>query len=120
MDNYSIGGCPFFFKLLFFNNRNAVSHHIKLIVMKKVLFAILLSFAFMPSFLFAQGCMDDGGSSDGVSVKGYIQPELNTEFTGSGVENTFQFNRARIGFVGNIPYDVSYYVFAELSPFKTG
>jgi hypothetical protein len=89
--------------------------------MKKLLVAFTFLFTLISVNTFSQGCMDDGGgSSDGVKVKGYIQPELNTEFTKNGVENTFAFNRARIGFVGNIPYDVSYYVFAELSPFKTG
>ena len=34
--------------------------------------------------------------------------------------NSFTFNRARMGSVGNIPYDFSYYIMYEFSPNKDG
>lgn len=89
--------------------------------MKKLLLLAVFLMTTLPFLVNAQGCMDDGGSDEGVKVKGYIQPQININQTDNGWdESHFLFNRARIGFVGNIPYDVSYYVFAELSPFKTG
>ncbi len=63
-----------------------------------------------------QGCMD-AGDEEGVSVKGFFQPQF--EYKQETDEFTFTFNRARVGFVGNIPYDVNYYLFIECSPFKT-
>lgn len=35
-------------------------------------------------------------------------------------DNSFYFNRVRLGVVGNIPYNISYYVMTELSPSKGG
>ena len=35
-------------------------------------------------------------------------------------EATFSFNRARIGLIGNVPYDISYYFFIEYIAFKSG
>jgi len=77
-----------------------------------------------PKFIFGQGC-EGGGSSEGVNVKGFIQPQFNYYFLGEDAdgnslnENSFTFNRARIGFLGSIPYDVSYYFFIETSAFKS-
>ena len=87
----------------------------------------MISLLLMPTISMAQGCMG-GGDKDGVQVVGYIQPQYEYQFLGDGVEpmhglksnNSFYFNRARIGVVGNIPYDFSYYVLAELSPSKSG
>ncbi|MFH2141549.1 MAG: porin [Bacteroidota bacterium] len=72
---------------------------------------------------YSQGCM--GGSSDGVNLKGFIQPQFNYFLNGeddegnSLNENNFTFNRARIGVLGSIPYDIDYYFFIETSSFKT-
>ncbi|MBU0763311.1 MAG: OprO/OprP family phosphate-selective porin, partial [Bacteroidetes bacterium] len=73
--------------------------------------------------LFAQGCMDSG-SNDGVALKGFVQPQYNYNFMEEDAdgndqdENSFYFNRARLGVLGSIPYDFSYYFFVEASPFK--
>ncbi len=95
--------------------------------MKKILLSIIISLLLIPSISMAQGCMG-GGDKDGVQVVGYIQPQYEYQFLGDDVaplhglksNNSFYFNRARIGVVGNIPYDFSYYVLAELSPSKKG
>lgn len=66
---------------------------------------------------YAQGC-DAPSSDEGVQVFGYIQPELRTFFYEEGQEEvSFAFRRARIGVMGNIPYDFSYYVLLETSQF---
>jgi phosphate-selective porin OprO/OprP len=64
---------------------------------------------------YAQGC-DAPSSDEGVQVFGYIQPELRTFFY-EEPEVSFAFRRARIGVMGNIPYDFSYYVLLETSQF---
>lgn len=94
--------------------------------MKKKFVLIVISFLLLaPSFIMAQGCMGGGGDG-GSNVKGYIQPQFDYNMLGEDAsgnslnESTFKFNRARIGVVGEIPYDFSYYVFLETSPFKTG
>ena len=82
--------------------------------------AILILLLF-PLFLSAQECMD-AKSDDGVSVIGFIQPQMEYNFLGDNIkgesldEMDFYFNRARIGVTGNIPYDFGYYAIAELSP----
>ncbi|MFA9389863.1 MAG: porin [Prolixibacteraceae bacterium] len=63
----------------------------------------------------AQGCAEPS-SSDGVSVFGFIQPQMEIGFSDPGT-STFSFERARLGVMGNIPYDFSYYVVMEMSPF---
>jgi len=81
----------------------------------------------MPALSFAQGCMG-GDSEDGVKVVGYIQPQYEYQFIGDDgtpfhnlkSNNSFYFNRARVGVVGNIPYDFSYYFMMEMSPTKGG
>jgi len=95
--------------------------------MKKFnIYTILLLASLMvllPASLFSQGC-DDGGDAEGVQVKGYIQPQYNYNFNGTDADgnslntNSFNFNRTRLGVVGNIPYDISYYFYLEISPFK--
>jgi phosphate-selective porin OprO/OprP len=68
----------------------------------------------------AQGCATptDG---EGVQIFGYIQPELRTFFEGTKadpeVNSYFAFRRARVGVMGTIPYDFSYYVLLETSQF---
>jgi len=95
--------------------------------MKRILKMIVLAFLAMPVISVAQGCMG-GDDSDGVKVVGYIQGQYEQQFLGEDVEpfhgfesaNTFFFDRARLGVVGNIPYDFSYYVMAEFSPTHGG
>ena len=88
--------------------------------MKKML---ILSFLIISSLttLFAQ-CME-ASSDEGVSVVGYLQSQVeyyqyNTEVNVEDL-TTFTFNRARLGVVGNIPYDFSYYLMLEFSPYAT-
>ncbi|MCF8307498.1 MAG: OprO/OprP family phosphate-selective porin [Bacteroidales bacterium] len=91
--------------------------------MKKVIGIIAGILMLLPFAGQTQGCMS-GGDDGGSNVKGYIQPQFDYNFLGEGADgeslnqSTFKFNRARIGMVGNIPYDFSYYVFLETSPFK--
>ena len=69
----------------------------------------------------AQGCVE-ASSDEGPQLVGYIQPQFNAYFFGSKDNgdaikpSTFLFKRARIGVVGSIPYDISYYVMAEFAP----
>ncbi|WP_372650521.1 porin [Draconibacterium sp.] len=65
----------------------------------------------------AQGCSEPA-SDEGVSVFGYLQAQYDYGFAEGDNTNTFGFNRSRIGVMGNIPYDFSYYVLVETSPFK--
>jgi hypothetical protein len=88
------------------------------------LLAVLLPLFTLP--VFSQGCMDDAGD-DPIKVMGYIQPQLTSIFFETDnygntlyKPNQFFFNRARLGVMGHIPYDVSYYVMAEFSPIYTG
>jgi len=85
----------------------------------KVLFLIFL-FAFA-SLAYGQGCME-ASSDEGVSVVGYIQAQYEYMYGEESDDNTnsFTFNRARMGLVGNIPYDFNYYVMFEFSPNKEG
>ena len=80
-----------------------------------ILFAVLL----IPVFIHAQGCMD-ASSEEGVNVVGYLQAQYEYMFGEEDDANSFTFNRARMGLVGNIPYDFSYYVIFEFSPMKDG
>jgi len=83
--------------------------------MKKLI--IILLAIWLPTFAYAQGCSEPEPDQK-LKLFGYIQAQYdwNTE-TG---ENTFLWNRARVGITGNIPYDFQYYVVAELSPSFTG
>ncbi len=97
--------------------------------MKKFLIFISLTILLLPSvpkMLNAQGCMETE-SDDAITVMGYIQPQFTNVFFekdkyGNTLykPNNFFFKRARIGVMGSIPYDISYYVMAELSPAATG
>lgn len=78
-------------------------------------FIILLSIVFAASFAKAQGC-GGGPSEEGVKVFGFLQSQYEFHMTDPAT-NSFSFERARIGVMGKIPYDFSYYVVAELSPF---
>ncbi len=95
--------------------------------MKKLLTIVFLFALAIPFSASAQGCVEPT-SSDGVQVVGYIQAQYETQFLDEGLSplhglkanNGFYFDRARIGVVGNIPYDFSYYVMTEFSPTKGG
>ncbi len=83
--------------------------------MKKILVIIL---SFLPSLMYSQGCME-AKSEEGVSVVGFFQPQYELRQTPSdGWKNSFTFNRARIGVLGNVPYDFSYYAMIDFSRFK--
>lgn len=81
----------------------------------------MLAFFLGPEANWSQGCMD-AGDTEGVKVIGYLQPEFRQDFLGTDDagksldKNSFYFNRIRLGVMGNIPYDFSYYAIAELSP----
>jgi phosphate-selective porin len=90
--------------------------------MKKIFLILFAIGLFVPQWSWAQGCMEST-SDEGVQVIGYIQPEFRYDFMGTDEltgesmdQNSFYFNRMRLGVVGNIPYDFSYYAIAELSP----
>jgi phosphate-selective porin len=91
--------------------------------MKKLIPFIVVASFLIPFFSVAQGCLG-GDSDEGVKVVGYIQPQYEYQFLGEDVDplhglksdNSFYFNRARVGVVGNIPYDFSYYFLLEMSP----
>ena len=82
----------------------------------KKLGLLLLSIS-LPLLGFSQGC-NDPDPDQRLKVFGYIQPQYNYNIE-SG-DNTFLWNRARLGVTGNIPYDFQYYAVAELSPSFTG
>lgn len=63
----------------------------------------------------AQGCSEPS-SEEGVNLFGFVQPQFELNMSDPSV-STFSFERARIGATGNIPYDFSYYMVLELSPF---
>lgn len=91
--------------------------------MKKVILIIgLFLLAIVNSnTLTAQGCVE-ASSDEGPQLVGYIQPQFNaymfgTKDNGDAIKpSSFLFKRARIGVVGSIPYDVSYYIMAEFAP----
>jgi phosphate-selective porin len=79
-----------------------------------VVFAALL---LAGQILFGQGCME-ASSDEGVNVVGYLQAQYEYMFQEEDDINNFTFNRVRVGVVGNIPYDISYYSMFEFSPNK--
>ena len=90
--------------------------------MKNIKYIIVALFATAFAFTAnAQGCVSGGG--DVVGVHGFIQSEYNYYMNGTDAngkslnQSTFNINRARLGVVGSIPYDVDYYVMIEYSPF---
>lgn len=84
--------------------------------MQNKIFFMLAIALFLQINAFGQGCAEPK-SADGVNVFGYLQTQYDY-FLYDEAESTFGFNRARIGVMGNIPYDFSYYVLLETSPFK--
>lgn len=87
---------------------------------KAILFTAIVVL-FSANVVKSQGCME-ASSDEGVSIKGYIQPQWEWYQTGEDTDptNTFSFNRARIAAIGNIPYDVSYFIMMDFSTFKGG
>jgi len=83
--------------------------------MRKITLILVMMAMVIPFMAFGQGCME-ASNEEGVSVMGFFQPQF--EYLQETDELTFAFNRARIGLVGNIPYDFSYYLFVEYSPAK--
>lgn len=85
---------------------------------------IISLWGFFPIKGFSQGC-GGGDAGAGVKVQGFIQPQFNYFMNGKDADgksldvNNFTFNRARIGVLGSIPYDIEYYFFIEASSFKT-
>ncbi len=86
--------------------------------MKKLFILIISLVFFLPQSSFAQGCMEPSGE-DGVQVIGFIQPQFQYDFLGQDANgdpldlSSFYFNRARLGVMGTIPYDFSYYAMME-------
>ena len=93
--------------------------------MRNILLIIISILIGLPNLSFSQGCME-ATSEDGVNVVGYIQPSFGYHFLGNNLEGEnqdeadFYFERARLGVVGNIPYDISYYAMFEFSPQRGG
>ncbi|MBU8921311.1 MAG: OprO/OprP family phosphate-selective porin [Bacteroidales bacterium] len=87
--------------------------------MRNLMFMLLVVMLALPMSLQAQGCLS-GGSEEGVNIVGFIQPQINfsPRPDADDRELTFSFNRARIGAVGNVPYDISYYFMMEFGPMK--
>lgn len=92
--------------------------------MKKAFFILSIIFLTISTVeTKAQGC-GGSGSGEAVTVIGFIQPQFNYNINGKDANgnslntNNFTFNRARLGVMGSIPYDIDYYVVAELSQFK--
>ncbi|MBN2805939.1 MAG: hypothetical protein JXR22_04720 [Prolixibacteraceae bacterium] len=86
--------------------------------MKKSIVTLFLCTSLLFSVLkdiSAQGCSEPS-SEEGVSLFGFVQPQIEVGLTDPST-SSFSFERARIGVMGNIPYDFSYYMVLELSPF---
>ncbi len=91
--------------------------------MKKLNIIIALAALFTIQFAYGQGC-EGPGEGDGIKFFGFIQPQYEYQInninddTADSPENMggFFFNRARLGVMGNIPYDFSYYFIVEYAP----
>lgn len=90
--------------------------------MRKPWIVLLMAAMVFPVAALGQGCMG-GGSEEGVSVVGFIQPqfEYHPNFDDHDMDVlTFTFLRARLGAVGSVPYDINYYFVMEFGPFMSG
>lgn len=93
--------------------------------MRKLWLLLLAAALLIPAVVWGQGCMG-GGGEEGVNVVGFIQPQF--EYHPNSCEdreylsayNTFSFKRARLGVVGEVPYDISYYFVMEFGPLMSG
>jgi len=95
--------------------------------MKKLIYLTGFFILLSVSPTFAQGCEDDDSATTGtenvdpskptVKLFGFFQPQYGYNFDGNDNENSFYFKRARIGALGRITNDFSYYFLLEASPF---
>jgi len=93
--------------------------------MRKLWLLLLTVALLLPAAASGQGCMG-GGGEEGVNIVGFVQPQF--EYYPSSCDardyldsyNTFSFFRARLGVVGEVPYDISYYFVMEFGPFMAG
>jgi phosphate-selective porin len=83
--------------------------------MKKILITLIALMILSPGVMKGQGCME-AKSEDGVNVMGYLQPQYEYNENNDNATSNFYFQRARIGVMGKIPYDFSYYALVEFSP----
>jgi phosphate-selective porin len=86
--------------------------------MKNISLVFVVLLLLSSARVFAQGC-EESSSEEGVRVFGFLQSQYQYKMTDDPT-NTFNFKRARIGVTGNIPYDFSYYMVLEASPFING
>ncbi|MFY0686496.1 MAG: hypothetical protein JXQ90_04985 [Cyclobacteriaceae bacterium] len=83
--------------------------------MKNIISIFILGFLGMSIIAHSQGCAEPS-SDEGVTVFGFLQPQMDLNFE-EETNATVRFNRMRMGVMGNIPYDFSYYALLETSPF---
>lgn len=89
----------------------------------QILFILSALLLLLSSVGYSQGCME-AGDDEGVRIIGYLQPQAEYSFLGDDIygerldKSDFYFNRLRLGVMGSIPYDFSYYAVTELSPTK--
>lgn len=90
----------------------------------KIYTLLVLALVFSSNTMFSQGCEveEPGSSNDSISgpsinIFGYLQPQYDYFFTDGDQDNTFRFKRARIGVMGKVMDDFSYYFMLETSPF---
>ena len=83
--------------------------------MKKILFTFFSFLLLSTGYIYSQGC-EAPSSEEGVNIFGFIQSQYEMKF--EDIQQTsFALERARLGATGNIPYDFSYYMVLEMSPF---
>jgi phosphate-selective porin len=83
--------------------------------MKRIILALSIIIALAGTKVSAQGCGGDA-PDEGMKIFGFLQSQYEYHMTDPS-NNSFSFERARIGAMGKIPYDFSYYVVLEMSPF---
>jgi len=86
--------------------------------MKKAnqILVLMAGMLIIPWVIYSQGCETPSADQDGVKLFGFFQPQYDYTLSDPNT-STFKFKRARIGVMGNIPYDFSYYVVIENSAF---
>ena len=89
----------------------------------KIVILLVLTALCIPMQVFSQGCEVDApsGKNDSISTPkiklfGYLQSQYDHTFSDPN-ESTFLFRRARIGVLGKVYDDFSYYFMLETSPF---
>ena len=91
-------------------------------IKKALIYLILL---IIPFSAFAKDEDQKPDPNDRIKVIGWLQPQFrlgySSDLDGQKLrESSFAFNRARLGVIGNISSDFSYYFLTELSSFKNG